>query len=174
MKTHNVKKVLAAAIIATIIGSAGAVMAAPGNTPTRGYHHGQRTPLTQEQENTITKAMQEYAVSTDTTQQQLTVKTAELRAQMNSVKPDASRIEAISKEIGALRGSLLAAKVTMAAQLEKNGIPKEYTSMMGMHGGRGMMHGGRGMGGMMHGGCGMGGMMSGMERDYGVSSPATE
>lgn len=156
MNTASMKKILMAAICFSVLG-AGASIAAPG----QGYE-GQKPVLTEEQTDKAKALFDEHRKAMDADRQKLTIKEAELRAQLQSVTPDAAKIESISKEIGELRGRMLAAKVKLDAQLEKEGIPSKGP-YRGMYGGPDRMGGGHGggyghMGGMgaygQSGGCG--------------------
>lgn len=103
--------------------------------------------LTQEQQ---AKAQQIYAdqyAAMSSVRQEMITKQAELRVQMVSATPDTAKIETLSKEIGALRGKMLASRTDMVAKLTKEGIPTGGMRAAGMGGGRGG-HGGHGRGGM--------------------------
>lgn len=171
MNTVFIKKILMAAICFSVIG-AGASFAAPG----QGYetHEGYRPALTEEQKDKAKALFDEHRKATDADRQKLIIKEAELKAQIHSVTPDAAKIESISKEIGEIRGRMLAARVKLDTQLEKEGLPLKgphggmhdgYDRMSGGHGGAHGPMGGygpmgghgsmRGMGGnSQYGGCG--------------------
>lgn len=96
----------------------------------------------------------------DSVRQALITKQAELDAQMSSTSPDKAKIESLSREIGELRGKMLAARTDLRAQLDKEGLPMGYGHMgpgyghMGSGYGMGMHHGGYGHGGYGgRGGC---------------------
>lgn len=149
---NTAKKILMAAICFSVLG-AGASIAAPGQ-----WNEGQKPVLTEEQKNKAKTLFDEHRRAMDADRQKLTIKEAELRAQLQSVTPDAAKIESISKEIGELRGRMLAAKVKLDAQLEKEGLPSKGP-YGGMYGGPDRMNGGHGAGYGSMGGYGpMGGM----------------
>lgn len=60
------------------------------------------------------------------TRQALATKRAELDALLASPYPDADKIQSLSREIGDLRGQMLAARANMRAQLQKEGLPPDY------------------------------------------------
>lgn len=161
MNTASIKKILMAAICFSAI-SAGASFAAPGQV--HEAHESYKLALTEEQKDKAKALFDEHRKDTDADRQKLIIKEAELKAQIQSVSPDAAKIESISKEIGEIRGRMLAARVKLDAQLEKEGLPSKglhdgYGRMSGEHGGGHGSMGGRGsmrgMGGnSQSGGCG--------------------
>lgn len=153
MNASQWKKYLAAATLAVCIGGAGAALAAPSDM------QGGPDPEVRAK---AEKIYRDHRAATDATRQQLMVKEAELKGQMQSVNPDTSRIEALSREIGELRGRLMAAKVQMRQQMEKEGIPAYH------HRGPGKWRGGEDCPGM-DGGMGKHGRMKhdGMGKGHG-------
>lgn len=104
--------------------------------------------LTQEQQVKAQKIYADQYAAMSSVRQEMITKQAELQVQMVSATPDAAKIEALSKEIGALRGKMLVARNDMRAKLTKEGIPTGPGYGMragGMAGGRGG-HGGHGGG----------------------------
>ena len=84
---------------------------------------GQKPPLTQEQHDGIQKLNQDFMANTLGLRQALMVKKAELNAQLISPTPDTAKVESLSREIGELRGKLLAARLNHKAELAKLGVP---------------------------------------------------
>lgn len=115
-----------------------------------GYHRGYMANLTQEQQATVQKAYDDFYTKTADLRQQLTSKNYEYRALLTSTPVDEQKVQAVSKEVTALRDAIYQQRVALDTQLAKAGIP-----MMGNH-----MGGYRGMrGGHMGGGhMGMGNM----------------
>lgn len=89
--------------------------------------------LTPEQQETANKLNAEFTAATTGLRQEIMNKRTELNAQINGTTPDATKIEALSKEIGALQGKLLAERASLNAKLTKAGVPPM---------GQGMMNGG--------------------------------
>lgn len=78
-----------------------------------------------EQQAKAKKIHDETVAATSETREKLRAKRAELDAQLASPEPDKDKIESLSREIGELRGKLMAARVDMRAKLAKEGIPAE-------------------------------------------------
>ncbi|MBQ4566532.1 MAG: periplasmic heavy metal sensor [Desulfovibrio sp.] len=83
---------------------------------------GQKPPLTQEQHDGIQKLNQDFMANTLGLRQALMVKKAELNAQLISPTPDTAKVESLSREIGELRGKMLAARLNYKAELAKLGV----------------------------------------------------
>lgn len=127
-----------------------------------GWDDGPRynAPISPEQQEKAEKIFSSYYEKMDSVRQALITKRAELDAQMSSPSPDKAKIESLSREIGELRGKMLAARTDLRAQLDKEGLPMGYGHMspgyghMGSGYGMGMHHGGYGHGGYGgRGGC---------------------
>lgn len=105
------------------LGMAGAAQAAGG----RDYRpDAQAYPgLTTDQQAKAKKIHDETVAGTSETREKLRAKRAELDAQLASPEPDKDKIESLSREIGELRGKLMAARVDLRAKLAKEGIPAE-------------------------------------------------
>ncbi|MGE9985986.1 periplasmic heavy metal sensor [Desulfovibrio sp. SGI.169] len=117
-------------------------------------------PLSPEQREKAQSIFNSHYAKMDSVRQALITKRAELDAQMSSPSPDKGKIESLSKEIGELRGKMLAARVDLRAQLDKEGLPTACGHMgpgyghMGYDHDMGMRHGGHGHGGYGgRGGC---------------------
>lgn len=131
--------------------------------PNGGYGY----QLTPEQMATVQKIFTDNYAGMDATRQALTAKRAELDAQLANPNPDMDKIESLSREIGELRGKMLAARANVRSQLAKQGLPAEVYGPDGQQGywGRdqdvwqGQGWHGRRHGGRHHGPYGYGGMM---------------
>ncbi len=123
-------RMLAAAAAATgILGFSGMAIAQPGPGPHRGG-----PALTPEQQEIVKKYRTEHLTSTESVRKALIIKRAELKAAMIGQTPDTQRIEQLSKELGELKGKMLAARATLKAQLNKEGIPAHDPHGMGPKG----------------------------------------
>lgn len=72
------------------------------------------------------QAKQAYAdnlAKMDSARKQLTVKRAELGAELSSMNPDTAKIESLSREIGELRGKLLSARAELRSKLQGQELP---------------------------------------------------
>lgn len=130
--------------------------------------------LSKEQIEETRKIFSENYAGMEATRKALTAKRAELDAQLASPTPDKAKIESLSREIGELRGKMLAARVDVRTQLEKRGLPTDFYGPGPRGDGGPRWHHGRGHGhwhgGWGRGGCGMMGM--GMMMDgYGPGYP---
>ena len=115
--------------------------------------------LTPQQQETAQKLNAEFVTATTGLRQEIINKSNELNAQVNGEAPDATKIEALSKEIGVLQGKLLAEQAILNTKLAKAGVPTM---------GHGMMNGGIMNGGAMgHGAMGHG-MMNGSAMGQGA------
>lgn len=105
------------------LGVAGAAQAAGGRDyrPDAQAYAG----LTADQQSKAKKIHDDVVAATSETREQLRAKRAELDAQLASPEPDKGKIESLSREIGELRGKLMAARVDLRAKLAKEGIPAE-------------------------------------------------
>lgn len=111
------------------------------------YGQGYNAPaLTAEQQAAAQKIFAAHLAVVQPIKQQLIVKQAELQAQMISATPNAAKVEALSKEIGGLRGKMLAERANMNAQLTKEGLPAGGGYGMGRGAGQGVGRGGMGGG----------------------------
>ncbi|MDE6734914.1 MAG: periplasmic heavy metal sensor [Desulfovibrio sp.] len=81
--------------------------------------------MSAEQQTKAKKIHDETVAATSETREKLRAKRAELDAQLASPEPDKDKIESLSREIGELRGKLMAARVDLRAKLAKEGIPTE-------------------------------------------------
>ena len=158
MKTATIRMMTLALAATAIFAFAGLAQARGmgggyGHGGGHGYGQGYNAPaLTADQQAKAQKIFATHTAAVQPIQQQMIVKQAELQAQMISATPDSSKIEALSKEIGALRGKMLSERANLNAQLTKEGLPAGGGYGMG----QGMGRGGMGRGGMGHGGMGHG------------------
>lgn len=136
-----------AAILA--LGAAGAAQAAGRDyRPDAQAYAG----LTTDQQAKAKKIHDETVAATSETREKLRAKRAELDAQLASPEPDKGKIESLSREIGELRGKLMAARVDLRARLAKEGIPAEaFEPAPGPRKGFGPGNGGPGNGGPAYG-----------------------
>lgn len=79
--------------------------------------------LTPEQQAKYKKIIEEGRLATADMRKEMENKRAELQSILQSENPDKGRIEALSTEIGALRGRILSARVDTNAELKKEGLP---------------------------------------------------
>ncbi|WP_058914219.1 periplasmic heavy metal sensor [Entomohabitans teleogrylli] len=94
-----------------------------------GYHSGMMwqqggaSQLTTEQQNAVRKAHDDYLNNTATLRQQLIAKRYEYNAQLASGKPDAAKVQALSKALSALGQALDEQRVQRDLALAQAGIP---------------------------------------------------
>ena len=150
------KKALSLVLAALVLaGCAGFAQAAP---------NGNASGMSQEQRLLAQEIINRNYQAMEATRQALTEKRAQLDEEMASANPNAAAIENLSREIGELRGKMLAARAGARAELAKNGLatdayaPKaqrqpryrdqDYDRGDGYwhHGDRGRHHGPRGHG----------------------------
>lgn len=101
------------------------------------------------------KIFNQYNASMEAARQQLAAKQYELNALLSSPKPDKDQIQALSREIGELRGQMLANRADVRAQLQQRGLPSDFYG--NHHGYRHHSHGpnwGVRQRGYARGGCG--------------------
>ena len=152
------------------------VMAHPGDHyPNNGWMPCWNQQLTPQQMEQVKKIFDDNYVATNDIRQLLRKKRNELDSLLYAPDPDKDRIEALSREIGELRGKILAARIDARAQLAKEGLPADafgpgapapggFNMGPGNWSGNGpqVWHGGhRGGHGRPHGGWGCPGMMMG-------------
>jgi len=118
----------------------------PGDCPGAGGGWAQLTP---EKQAAFQKIHDAFAAKTAQMRAELGVKMAELNALAVAPTPDQAKIEALTKQIGEIKGKLLAERTAFRIQVAKEVGP-------GVGGGCGGMGGGMGrgmMGGYHGGGC---------------------
>lgn len=120
MKLAN-KTLSVLALAGVLLCGVSAVQAAPANAaPNNGYD------LTPEQSAAMRKIFTENYDNMSSTREALAAKRAELDAQLASPNPDGAKIESLSREIGELRGKMLAARADVRAKLNREGLPSDY------------------------------------------------
>ncbi|MBD5607890.1 MAG: periplasmic heavy metal sensor [Desulfovibrio sp.] len=83
---------------------------------------GNRNGLTPDQQRMAEEIFNENYAAMDATRRALTEKRALLDEEMASPNPDPAAIERLSREIGELRGRMLAARAKARAELVENGL----------------------------------------------------
>lgn len=136
----------------------GAPLAASAHGGPCPYAYGEG--LSQEQMDEARRIYNENFVSMNSTRQALAARYSELDQLLASQNPDRDRIETLSREIGELRGKLLAARAEVRSKLQERGLPDNFYGRGAPRGGRyyyggqnwhhGGKHGPRGP----RGGCG--------------------
>lgn len=110
---------------ALMFGSAINSSAQPNGNGPRGPIPGWEQELSPEQMEQAKKIFNESYAAQDSTRQALAVKRAELNAILSSANPDTAKIESLSREIGELRGKMLAARAETRAKLQQQGLPAD-------------------------------------------------
>ena len=142
MNIMKFRKAAAVLGVLAILGTAGAAFANPA-------YHASSAP-NQEQMAKMQELGAAHRAAVAPLMQQVQAKRAERDAQMYAATPDAAKIEALSKDIGALEGQIYAARASFNAQLAKEGVSGGWG---GWCGDRAMAQGyGRGGHGGGHGG----------------------
>lgn len=81
---------------------------------------------TSEQRAAAQQIFDENFADMDNIRQQLSDKRLELDAHLSSPNPDGAKIESLSREIGELRGQMLANRAKVRAQLRERGLSSDY------------------------------------------------
>lgn len=97
------------ALAAVLILAAGAAQAADSS-------------LTPEQRDRVQRIIDDNYAAMDANRDALDEKRARLAEEMANPNPDSATIERLSREIGELRGKMLAARAKIRAELAKNGV----------------------------------------------------
>ena len=150
---------IALVTLATVALTSSLAMARPGGQGGMGGGQGDcpgagggMTQLTPEKQAAFQKIHDAFAAKTAQMRAELGVKMAELNALAVAPTPDQAKIDALTKQIGEIKGKLLSERTQFRIQVAKEVGPGFGGGCGGMGGG--MM--GHGMGGGYHGG-GMGG-----------------
>lgn len=122
MKTFAVCAALCGLLFVGGIAQAAAGFNGPGAKGNPGWNQ----QLTPEQRQQAEKIFTENFSSMDETRQLLAQKRQQLDEILASDNPDPSQIETLSREIGDLRGKMLAARVKARAQLAEQGLPQDF------------------------------------------------
>ena len=124
------------------------VMAFAGSALGYGGDRWQGAGLTPEQTVKMQQIFKENRALMNPIMQEIRVKKAEWDAQVYSASPDQGKIEALSKELGVLKGKIYSARAGLNARLVQEGLPTGY----GEHrNGRGCGGGKKGFGRMERG-----------------------
>lgn len=99
--------------------------------------------LTPEQQANARKIFNENYENTRNIREALGEKRAELDALLSAANPDKARIEDLSREIGELRGKMIAARVEVRNKLAQAGLPADLYGTDGFEGNGGWSHGKR-------------------------------
>lgn len=117
------KKILAVAMFCALcIGAASTSEAGPARSGFQGQPYNQLTPQQQAQAQQI---FNESYVSMQNTREELAYKRSLLDQQLASPNPDSATIEKLSREIGELRGKMLAGRVAVRSKLAQQGLPPD-------------------------------------------------
>lgn len=154
------KKIVPLFIAAALL-LGGAVVASAAETANSGMRY-QMQPygqqLTPEQMSKAQKIYNDSYAEMEEARQALAGKRAELDQQLASPNPDRGRIEALSRDIGELRGKMLASRLDVRNKLAEQGLPPDCFGRGPANGygpdygpGYGPCRNGFGMGGMMEG-----------------------
>lgn len=122
------KKFMLCAALCGLLFTGGAAQAAGfnGPGPRGGDNQGWNQSLTPQQRQQAEKIFTENFSSMDETRQLLAQKRQQLDSELASDNPDPALIEALSREIGDLRGKMLAARVKVRSQLSEQGLPRDF------------------------------------------------
>lgn len=90
--------------------------------------NGYGNQLSQEQINAAREIINRNFANMDSTRQTLNAKRAELDSLLASPNPDSARIEELSRDIGQLRGKMLAARAGVRSELAKKGLSPDFLS----------------------------------------------
>lgn len=121
----NLKVLSGALVCVMVLGFAAIGQAAAYEEDGYGYP-GYGVRLTPDQMDAARKIFKDNYAAMDETRQALAEKRAELNALLASPTPDRVRVESLSREIGELRGKMLANRVEVRNELEKNGLPGDF------------------------------------------------
>ncbi|MCL1915362.1 MAG: zinc resistance protein [Desulfovibrionaceae bacterium] len=102
------------------------VMAFAGSALGYGGGRWQGAGLTPEQTTKMQQIFKENRALMDPIMQEIRVKKAEWDAQVHSASPDQGKIEALSKELGVLKGKIYSARAGLNLRLAQEGLPTGY------------------------------------------------
>ncbi|HFZ8996805.1 TPA: zinc resistance sensor/chaperone ZraP [Citrobacter freundii] len=135
MKRNN--KALALAVFALMALGSGTAFAQPHWGYGGGMWQQDGNPMTSEQQATAQKIYDDYYSQTSTLRQQLISKRYEYNALLTASSPDSAKINAVAKEMEALRQSLDEQRVKRDIAMAQAGIPRGAGMGYGGCGGRG-------------------------------------
>jgi P pilus assembly/Cpx signaling pathway, periplasmic inhibitor/zinc-resistance associated protein len=135
MKSNVLKKVVFGLVLTTALGTGMAYAYGPQGGP-RG--DGESRPcwaqeMTEEQQAKAKDLFTKHRATVDPIARELRAKRAELDACMLAVTPDRAKIEAVSQEIGVLKGKLNAERALFGVALQKEGFPAHFGGRGGKH-----------------------------------------
>lgn len=138
LKKFAFTTVLCGTLLTAGIASAAAGFTGPGsdNFPGKNQNQSWGQQLTPQQRQQAEKIFNENFASLDETRQALAAKRQALDAELSSENPDPAKIESLSREIGELRGKILAARVKVRSQLAEEGLPQDFYGPGGPKGSR--------------------------------------
>lgn len=119
MNVNNVCAGIAALCLACILAPAGIQARAGGDEGIPGF----TKELTAKQQEVLRRIWAENASARKALRKELAAKRGELNELMKSGNPDFAKIEAVSTEIGALRGKMLVEGAATHAKVAKAGLP---------------------------------------------------
>lgn len=90
----------------------------------KGQSWGQQ--LTPQQRKQAEQIFNENFASMNETRDALAQKRQQLNMELQSENPDSAKIESLSREIGELRGKMLAARVKVRSELASEGLPEDF------------------------------------------------
>lgn len=124
LKTATIGAAFCAMLLVYGVAQAAAGFTGPGsNDGNRPVWGDQLTP---EQRQQMEKIFNDNFSDMDETRQMLAAKRQALDEELRSPNPNPAKIETLSREIGELRGKMLAARVAVRSQLEKAGLPGDF------------------------------------------------
>lgn len=126
MKPISAKMAVVALVCALFCGIADLREASAHPEDCPAFNGGYAHQLTPEQMEAARQIFNNNFASMDTTRQALAAKRAELNSVLASPQPDGAKIESLSREIGELRGKMLAARAEVRSQLARNGLPTDF------------------------------------------------
>lgn len=142
MKVYRKSLAIASLACAILLGAN--ANAAPGDNQAPRYPQAQpygQQQLSPEQQAKAQAIYDETMASTNSARQALSMKRNQLDQELQSPNPDRGQIEQLSREIGELRGQLLAARAEARSRLSQQGLPPDcFGGCYGMRG-MGMMNG---------------------------------
>lgn len=122
MRYWNLKLIMFFFVAAMML-TASQSQAASGDSPWINSYGPQMNPQQMEMAREI---ISRNFADMDSTRQTLAAKRQELDAHLASPNPDPARIESLSREIGELRGKMLAARAQIRSQLAQKGLSPDF------------------------------------------------
>jgi hypothetical protein len=130
MKGNVLKKLVLGMVLTSALGVGAALANAPEGGPRgdgeRGPCYGWGQELTDAQQAKAKEMFTKHRATVDPVMRELRAKKAELEAHMLAVTPDRAKIEAVSQEIGVLKGKLNAERALLGVAMQKEGFPAYF------------------------------------------------